>query len=64
MSKKHKINTIGWIFVLFLGISKAFFDEQLSIVTTGLGGLICLIIGLSMVLYGVNGKQKESRVNS
>lgn len=64
MSKKTKINLIGWLFLIFLGISKAFFDEQLSIVTTGLGGLICLIIGLSMILYGVNDKHKESRVNS
>jgi len=58
VSKKTKINLIGWLFLIFLGISKAFFDEQLSIITTGLGGLICIIIAASMIFYGGNKKPK------
>jgi hypothetical protein len=58
VSKKNKINLIGWLFLIFLGISKAFFDEQLSIITTSLGGLICIIIATSMIFYGGNKKPR------
>ncbi|WP_215113400.1 hypothetical protein [Exiguobacterium sp. s63] len=62
MSKKLKINVIGWLFLIFLTISKMFFDDQLSIITTGLGGLICVIISVSMVLYGTG--KKTNHANS
>lgn len=64
MKKKHKINLVGWIFILFLTLGKEFYPEQSSIITTGLGGLICMIIGLSLVLYGINDKHEKSRVNN
>ena len=45
----------------FLGVSKAFFDEQLSLITTGLGGLICLILALCMIFH--EGKEKSQHSN-
>lgn len=45
------INIIGWIFLIFLGISKFLYSEQLSIITTGFGGLICLLIGMYLALF-------------
>ena len=64
MSKKHKINLVGWIFFILLTLSKELYPEQSSIITTGLGGLICMIIGLSLVFYKVNDKHKDRRVDS
>jgi hypothetical protein len=49
--KLNKINVIGWFIIIFLGISEFFFKEELSMITTGLGGLICLIIGLTLVSF-------------
>lgn len=63
MSKRHMINLVGWIFFIFLTLSKEFYPEQSSIITTGLGGLICIIIGLSMVLYRVNDKHQDRQMN-
>jgi hypothetical protein len=51
MSRITIWNVIGWVFLIFLGVSKAFFDEQLSLITTGLGGLICLILALCMIFH-------------
>jgi len=45
------MNIIGWIFIIFLGISKLLYSGQLSIITTGFGGLICLLIGLYLALF-------------
>lgn len=45
-------NVIGWGFLIFLAVSKSFFDEQLSLITTGLGGLICLMLSLWMIYSG------------
>jgi len=53
MTQVRMINLIGWILILFLSISKLFFSEQLSFITSGIGGLICLIIGLALALYHV-----------
>lgn len=64
MSKKHKINFVGWIFLMFLTLSKEFYPDQSSIITTGLGGLISMIIGLSLVFYGINDKHKDCKVDS
>lgn len=52
MSRITTWNVIGWVFLIFLGVSKAFFDEQLSLITTGLGGLICLMLSLWMIYSG------------
>lgn len=51
MKQIQIMNLIGWIFIVFLSISKLFFSEQFSFITTGFGGLICLIIGLFLVFY-------------
>ncbi|MEH7382265.1 hypothetical protein V7138_17530 [Bacillus sp. JJ1533] len=58
--KPNKINVLGWLIIIFLGICTFFFKEELSIITTGLGGLICVIIGLTLAFYKVkkgNAKQ-------
>lgn len=49
--KKHIINLIGWIFIIFLTIIKFNFSEQFSIITTGFGGLICIVVGAVLVFY-------------
>ena len=61
MSRITIWNVIGWVFLIFLGVSKAFFDEQLSLITTGLGGLICLILALCMIFH--EGKEKSQHSN-
>ncbi len=61
MSRITIWNVIGWVFLIFLGVSKAFFDEQLSLITTGLGGLICLILALCMIFH--EGKEKSQHWN-
>lgn len=53
MTQVRMINLIGWILILFLSISKLFFSDRLSFITSGIGGLICLVIGLVLALYHV-----------
>jgi hypothetical protein len=53
--KLNKINVLGLVIIIFLGISEFFFKEEIPLITTGLGGLICLIIGMTLVFY--NGKK-------
>ncbi|MEH7225006.1 hypothetical protein V7112_14450 [Bacillus sp. JJ1566] len=58
--KPKKINVLGWLIIIFLGISEFFFKEELSKITTGLGGLICVIIGLTLAFYKVKkGNDKQ-----
>ncbi|MEH7336762.1 hypothetical protein V7161_29540 [Neobacillus drentensis] len=58
--KLNKINVLGWLIIIFLGISEFFFKEELSMITTGLGGLICVIIGSTLVFYkGKKGTAKH-----
>ncbi|WP_214883024.1 MULTISPECIES: hypothetical protein [unclassified Exiguobacterium] len=52
MSRITVWNVIGWVFLIFLSVSKSFFGEQLSLITTGLGGLICLMLSLWMIYSG------------
>ncbi|MEK5441263.1 hypothetical protein [Fredinandcohnia sp. FSL W7-1320] len=60
MNETQQINVLGWLIIIFLGISEFIFKEELSIITTGLGGLICLIIGLTLAFYKVkNGNAKQ-----
>lgn len=61
MSRITIWNVNGWGFLIFLGVSKAFFDEQLFLITTGLGGLICLILALCMIFH--EGKEKSQHSN-
>lgn len=61
MSRITIWNVIGWGFLLFLAVSKSFFSEQLSLITTGLGGLICLILALCMIFH--EGKEKSQHPN-
>jgi hypothetical protein len=58
--KLNKINVLGLLVIIFLGISGFFFKEELSMLTTGLGGLICVIIGLTLAFYkGKKGTDKH-----
>ena len=52
MSRITIWNVMGWGGLIFLSISKSFFDEQMSLITTGLGGLICLMLSLWMIYSG------------
>ena len=61
MSRITIWNVIGWVFLIFLAVSKSFFSEQLSLITTGLGGLICLILALCMIFH--EGKEKSQYSN-
>lgn len=45
------INVLGWVIIIPWCISVYFFKEELSIITTGLGGLICLMMGSGLILY-------------
>jgi len=49
--KLNKINVLGWVIIILLGICKFFIIEEMRLITTGFGGLICLIIGLTLVSY-------------
>lgn len=44
-------NVLGWLIIIFWIISWSFFKEELSIITTGIGGLICIIIGYPLTYY-------------
>ncbi len=57
-------NVIGWGFLLFLAVSKSFFSEQLSLITTGLGGLICLMLSLWMIYSGEEESSQHSNERS
>lgn len=59
MISKRVINFTGWIFIIFLTICKMFFSEEISLITTGFGGLICMIIGLSLIFYKPNFIKRE-----
>lgn len=61
MSRITIWNVNGWGFLIFLAISKSFFSEQLFLITTGLGGLICLILALCMIFH--EGKEKSQHSN-
>ncbi|WHY85928.1 hypothetical protein QNH39_25690 [Neobacillus novalis] len=52
--KLKKTNVLGCIIFLFWSICVFFFKEELSIITTGLGGLICLIISMTLILKGLD----------
>lgn len=49
--KLSKLNIIGWLLLIIWGISGIFFKEELSIITTSIGGLIFLVTGLSLAFY-------------
>lgn len=55
MKKQEKkigiVNIIGVIFIIFLTVVKTFYSSQFSLITTGFGGLVCIIIGASLVFY-------------
>jgi hypothetical protein len=61
--KLSKINVLGWVIIIFLGINAFFFKEEMRLITTGFGGLICLIIGLTLVFYKrKKGLDKQNKV--
>lgn len=48
MHSNLNMNSIGWVFIIFLGISKLLYSEQLSHITTRFGGLLCFMIVFSL----------------
>jgi hypothetical protein len=53
-------NVLGWVIFIPWSISVYFFKEELSIITTGLGGLICLSMWTLLILYkGKKGLDKN-----
>ncbi len=50
-------NFLGWLIIIFWIISWSFFKEELSFFSTGIGGLICIIIGFPLAHY--KGKRNE-----
>jgi hypothetical protein len=44
-------NVLGWLIIIFYFISWSFFKEELSFISTGIGGLICIIIGYPLAYY-------------
>lgn len=53
-------NVLGWVIFIPWCISVYFFKEELSIITTGLGGLICLMMGTGLIHYkGKKGLDKN-----
>jgi hypothetical protein len=44
-------NVLGWLIIIFWIISWSFFKEELSFISTGIGGLICIIIGFPLTYY-------------
>lgn len=50
-TKLTTLNSIGWILAIVLGIVHVYYPEQFSSVISGLGGLICIIIVMSLILH-------------
>jgi len=44
-------NVLGWLIIIFWIISWSFFKEELSFISTGIGGVICIIIGYPLTYY-------------
>lgn len=44
-------NVLGWLIIIFWIISWSFFKEDLSFFSTGVAGLICIIIGFPLAHY-------------
>lgn len=59
MSRTRIINLIGWIFIIFLTIVYLYFSERFSVIATGFGGLVCIIIGAALVFYNPKDTPKE-----
>lgn len=51
-------NSIGWIFITFLGISKLLKSEQLSNITKGFGGLLCFMIAMYLAFLDLFEKNR------
>ncbi|MFS0862112.1 hypothetical protein [Fredinandcohnia sp. 179-A 10B2 NHS] len=58
--KLSKLNIVGWLLLLIWGISGILFKEELSIITTSIGGLLFLVTGLSLAFYKVNNRSKSN----
>ena len=55
MTKKRIINFIGVAFLVFLGLVKIYYPERFSLIVDDLGGFICMMIGVSLMLYTPKG---------
>ncbi|MEW9053486.1 MAG: hypothetical protein AB2392_20165 [Neobacillus sp.] len=57
LKNKWILRSIGWAFIIFLTVVKYNFSSQFSFMTTGLGGLICMAIGLFLITYKIGSKK-------
>ena len=51
MTKKRFINFIGIAFLVFLGLVKIYYPERFSLIVDDLGGFICMMTGVLLMLY-------------
>jgi hypothetical protein len=51
MTKNRIINFIGVAFLVFLGLVDIYYPERFTLVLDDLGGFICLMIGVLLMLY-------------
>ncbi|SES61820.1 hypothetical protein SAMN05216389_10141 [Oceanobacillus limi] len=51
MKRQTKIHIIGWILGSILGFLKWQYPEESSIITSGLGGLIAVMIVCYLIIY-------------
>ena len=54
-----KLNILGWFIIIFMGISDYYLKEELSLINTGLGGLICITIGAWFIFHKAPKKKND-----
>lgn len=59
-TKLTRLNIIGWILAIILGFGHIHYPEQFLSVTSGLGGLISIVIMMLLILH----KPKLKRVKN
>lgn len=60
VKRQTKIHIIGWVYVFILGFLKWQYPDETSLITSGFGGLITVIIGGLLIFYQPR-KNKESK---
>lgn len=61
LKKQTKIRTIGWILAGILGFLKWQYPEESSIITSGLGGLITLLMAFYLLSYKSGSKDSTEK---
>ncbi|MUK90706.1 hypothetical protein GMD78_20330 [Ornithinibacillus sp. L9] len=57
MKPQTKIHIIGWILVSILGFLKWQYPEESSIITSGFGGLIAVLLVFYLIFYPFSGSK-------